>query len=101
MANSLLHHTKFLAAKAQKKQLITFQDFADEFDIKTIRSTTTPLNKVKKWTESKGLPPLNAIVVSADNAKSDYVEKDEDVLKAIESVFDYPWKSIFLNLPDD
>jgi hypothetical protein len=101
MANSLLHHTKFLAGKAQKKQLITFQEFADEFEIKTIRSTTTPLKKVLKWTESKGLPPLNAIVVTADNANAEYIEKDEDIQKSIESVFEYPWKTIFLNLPDD
>lgn len=101
MANSLLHHTKFLAGKAQKRKLITFQEFADEFDIKTIRSTTTPLNKILKWTESKGLPPLNAIVVTPDNAKLDYVEENEETQKAIDSVFEYPWKNIFLNLPDD
>ena len=46
MAYSLLHHTKFLAGKAQQKQLVTYQQFADEFDIATLRSTTAPLNKI-------------------------------------------------------
>lgn len=101
MSNILLHHTKYLAAKAQKKQLVTFQDFADEFEIKTIRSTTTPLNKVNKWTVSKGLPPLNAIVVTPEGVKEGYVEKDEEKQKAIDSVFEYPWGNIFLNLPSD
>jgi hypothetical protein len=101
MANSLLHHTKFLAGKAQKKQLVTFQEFADEFEIKTIRSTTTPLKKVLKWTDSKKLPPLSALVVTPERAEEGYVEKDEEVQQAIQSVFDYPWKNIFLNLPDD
>ena len=101
MANSLLHHTKYLASKASKKQLVTFQDFADEFEIKTIRSTTTPLNKVNKWAVSKGLPPLDVIVVTPECVEDDYVEKDEEKQKAIDSVFEYAWGNIFLNLPKD
>ena len=52
MAYSLLNYTKFLADKALKRQLITFQDFADEFELKTLRSTTAPLNHVSKWSKS-------------------------------------------------
>lgn len=98
MAYSLLNYTKFLAEKAQLKQLVTFQEFADEFEIKTIRSTTAPLKKVHQWTKSKGLPPLGQLVVVAEKADENYVEEDAEVKAAIESVFEYPWHNIFLNL---
>ena len=100
MAYSLLNYTKFLAEKAQLRQLITFQDFADEFEIKTIRSTTAPIAKILKWTKSKDIPPLSAIIVTPEKAEADYVEKDADVQAAIDSAFDYPWKNIFINLPN-
>ena len=99
MAYSLLHHTKFLAGKAQQKQLVTFQQFADEFDIATLRSTTAPLNKILRWTKSKGLPPLNTIVVSAEIAESGCQQQDSQLQQSIDGVFAYPWEDIFLNLP--
>ena len=100
MAYSLLNYSKFLAGKAQQKQLITFQEYADEFEIKTIRSTTSPLKKILRWSDSKGLPPLNVIVVTAENASEGHIQKDAEKQKAIDSVFEYPWKNIFWNLPE-
>ena len=98
MAYSLLHYTKFLADKALKRQLLTYQDFADEFELKTLRSTTSPLNQVLKWSNNKGLPPLNAIVVKPEQCEPGYIESDTEKQQLIDSVFDYPWKNIFLNL---
>lgn len=98
MAYSLLNYSKFLADKALKRQLITFQQFADEFELKTLRSTTAPLNQILKWSKSKGLPPLNALVVKPENCDPGYIENDTEQQELIDSVFDYPWKNIFLNL---
>ena len=99
MAYSLLDYAKFLADKAQNKQLITFQEFADQFEIATIRSTTAPLNKVLKWTKSKDLPPLNALVVKLEEDKATAVIEDSESKQVLDTVFEYPWRTIFLNLP--
>lgn len=94
----ILGYAKYLAKKAMDRQLVTYQEFADEFGIGSARATSGPLNQVLRWTKSKGLPPLNAIVVSKSGGKAEYISSEDEFRATVERVFEYPWDNIFKNI---
>ena len=83
-----------LIAAATERRIVTYGMLCDLIGIKVAVSLTDPLFYVKHWCESNSLPPLTVIVVNKETGRPGSGLTLEDMDKAREDVFNYPWYRI-------